>query len=90
MTVGRWVALLAVLAAAAFALHGGEYSTLDLRELRRKERAESLSVRTLVREVDSLERLRKRIEIDPALQERYARELYGMIRAGEREFTILR
>ncbi|HEX7023409.1 MAG TPA: septum formation initiator family protein [Gemmatimonadales bacterium] len=84
------MALLVVLGAIYFAVQGGEYGTLDLLQLRRKERAESLQVRTLAREVDSLTGLRKRIETDPALQERYARELYGMLRAGESEFTIIR
>jgi hypothetical protein len=40
--------------------------------------------------VDSLARVKKRIDTDPAMQERLARELYGMLRAGEIEYTLLR
>jgi cell division protein FtsB len=38
--------------------------------------------------VDSLTRLRKAIETDPAVQERIAREQYGMIRPGERLYKL--
>ena len=90
MTRARWVAVLLVVAALYFALQGGEYSTLQWLALRKRERAEVVLVRTLQREVDSLERVRKKVETDPAMQERLARELYGMLREGEVEYTLLR
>ena len=90
MTRARWVAVLLVAAALYFAVQGGEYSTLQWLELRKRERAEAALVQLLSREVDSLSRVKKRVETDPAVQERVARELYGMLRPGEVEYTLLR
>jgi len=90
VTKARWVAVLLVAGALYFAAQGGEYSTLQWLDLRKRERAEAELVRTLEREVDSLARVKKRVETDPAMQERVARELYGMLRAGEVEYTLLR
>ena len=90
MTRARWVAVLLVAAALYFAVQGGEYSTLQWLELRKRERAEAALVQQLTREVDSLARVKKRVETDPAVQERVARELYGMLRPGEVEYTLLR
>ena len=90
MTRARWVAVLLVAAALYFAVQGGEYSTLQWLELRKRERAEAALVQLLSREVDSLSRVKKRVETDPAVQERVARELYGMLRPGEIEYTLLR
>ena len=90
MTRARWVAVLLVAAALYFAVQGGEYSTLQWLELRKRERAEAALVQVLSREVDSLARVKKRVETDPAVQERVARELYGMLRPGEVEYTLLR
>ena len=90
MTRTRWIAVVVVAVAIHFALQGGEYSGLQLLELKRRVRAEAALVAELSREVDSLARVRKRVETDPAMQERMARELYGMLRPGEIEYTILR
>ena len=79
-----------VLGALIFAAQAGEYSALQWLELRRKEKAERAAVAALTREVDSLNRIRKLVETDPAWQERIARELYGMLRKGETEFTVVR
>ena len=46
-------------------------------------------VAELNRQVDSLARLKKLVETDPAVQERIAREQYGMLRPGEIEFTVV-
>ena len=90
MTRTRWIILAVVALAIYFAVQGGEYSSLQLLDLSRRVRAEEALVSELTREVDSLTRVRKRVETDPAMQERMARELYGMIRPGEMEYTILR
>jgi cell division protein FtsB len=82
--------LAVLLAALVFALQGGEYSTGQWLELRRRERAVQNEVDSLGREVDSLARLRRLVETDPAWQERIAREQYGMLRKGEIEFTVVR
>lgn len=89
MTAKR-VAIGVLVLAALFALLAGEYSTWDYLTLRREERAERAQIAVLQREVDSLEKVAKAAETDPAVQERMAREEYGMIRAGERVYTILR
>jgi cell division protein FtsB len=75
---------LAAVAAALFAVQGGEYGTTDLVRQRAHRRALLAEIDTLTRQVDSLDRLRKRLTTDAALQERIAREEYGMVR-GEKE-----
>ena len=90
MTPSRWLILLVVLAALVFAAQAGEYSTLQWLELRRMERLVQAEVDSLSREVDSLARVRRLVENDPAWQERIAREQYGMLRKGETEFTVVR
>jgi cell division protein FtsB len=89
VTAGRVAAVVLVLA-ALFALLAGEYSTWDYLTLRREEREERARIDTLRREVDSLEKEALAAERDPAVQERLARERYGMIRDGERVYTIWR
>ena len=74
----------AAAAAAAFAVQGGEYSTTDLRAQRVRRAALVAQVDTLTRVVDSLRLLERKLETDPVLQERVAREEFGMVR-GERE-----
>jgi cell division protein FtsB len=77
-----WAALL--LGVVAFAVQGGEYGTSDLLAQRAHRRALQSEVDSLEAEVDSLRRLERRLRDDPALQERVAREEFGMVR-GERE-----
>jgi cell division protein FtsB len=71
-----------VLAAVVWAVQGGEYGTTDLFR-QRAPRALEAAVDSLRRQVDSLERYKRAIETDPAVQERIAREEFGMIRPGE-------
>ena len=75
---------LVILAAAVFAVQGGEYGTSDL--FRQRARREQLraAVDSLRREVDSLAAHRRAVATDPVVQERIAREEFGMVR-GERE-----
>ncbi len=70
-------------ALGALAVMGGEYGTLDWLKLRRQLAQEREAVRDLRVELDSLERLAVALETDPAVQERAAREQFGMIRDGE-------
>ena len=77
------VTLVVLAAAAVFAFGGGEYSTLDWLELRRQESAETALIARLEIEVDSLTRHAKVVKTDRRLQERIAREDFGMIRKGE-------
>jgi cell division protein FtsB len=80
---GRWAIIAGLLAALYFALQGGEYGILDLRQLRQYVVEESTTVVQLQRVVDSLERVAVAIERDPRMQERVARERFGMLRKGE-------
>ena len=76
--------LLAVLAVLYFAIEGGEYGTSDLLLQGRRERALVQETDSLQRVVDSLTAYRKAVQTDPAVQERIAREEFGMVR-GDRE-----
>ena len=81
----RRLALGAVLlTVAAYAVQGGEYGTTHLLEQRARRRALLAEIDTLARQVDSLGKLKRRLTTDPALQERIAREEYGMVR-GDKE-----
>ena len=71
-------------AALVFAVQGGEYGTRDLLRQKARRRALVSSIDSLQRIVDSLKRYKRRVETDPALQERIAREEFGMVR-GEKE-----
>ena len=77
--------MLVVLAAVTvgvmyFAVQGGEYGTTDL--LRQQHRMAQMrhEVDSLQRQVDSLTRWKKAIETDPLVQERLAREEFGMVK----------
>jgi cell division protein FtsB len=83
MSLGRWAIIVGLLVALYFALQGGEYGILDMRQLRQEEVEESTTVAQLERLVDSLERVALAIERDPRMQERVARERFGMLRKGE-------
>ena len=83
MTPGRWAAIIGLACALYFALQGGEYGTLDLLQLRRDEAEEQADVRRLQLLVDSLTKAAVAIELDPRVQERTARERFGMIKKGE-------
>ena len=76
-----WLGALGVL---YFAIEGGEWGTYDLlRQGSRKARL-AAEVDSLERAVDSLTAYRQRLATDVKLQERIAREEYGMVR-GEKE-----
>lgn len=73
-----------VLGALWFAVEGGEYGTRDLvRQTQRKARLQA-AIDSAQHVVDSLRRYRSRLDTDRALQERIAREEFGMVR-GEKE-----
>jgi hypothetical protein len=73
-----------VIGAAAFALQGGEFGTLDLYHQRREKTRLGRSIDSLRRVVDSLKRYQNALEHDPVTQERVAREVFGMVR-GDKE-----
>jgi cell division protein FtsB len=73
-----------VVAALVFAIQGGEYGTTDLVRQRLRRAALLVQIDSLQRTVDSLNREKRAIQSDPAVQERIAREEFGMVR-GEKE-----
>ena len=73
-----------VLAALVFAVQGGEYGTRDLMKQRARRAALVATIDSLQHIVDSLRRYKTRVETDPVLQERIAREEFGLVR-GEKE-----
>jgi cell division protein FtsB len=83
VTPARWAAVAGLIFALYFALQGGEYGTLDLLQLRREEADESSNVERLHQMVDSLSRVAWAIEHSPRMQERVAREKFGMLKKGE-------
>ena len=83
------IRIVIVALAAIFALQGGEYSLWNWWELRRTEARETAVVAELKEAVDSLEKAAVAIETDPRVQERVARESFGMIRNGEFLFRVL-
>ena len=83
MTLGRWATIVGLAMALYFALQGGEYGTLDLLQLRREEAEEQAKVAELQRVLDSLTTAAVGLELDPRVQERVARERFGMIKKGE-------
>jgi len=82
--VGRLVLTGVVLFAVWFAVQGGEFSTLDLLRQRREEAQLARTIDSLQRVVDSLTRYEAAVERDPSVQERIAREVFGMVR-GDKE-----
>ena len=62
---------------------GWEYSTSNWLTLRRQLAEEQQAIGDLRIEIDSLSRLARALEADPAAQERAAREQFGLIRNGE-------
>ena len=82
--VGRIVAVIAVAAAVVFAVQGGEYGTFDLFQQHARKQRLLAQIDTLERQIDSLERVKKAVQTDPATQERIAREQFGMVR-GDKE-----
>jgi cell division protein FtsB len=83
VTPARWAAIAGLVFGLYFALQGGEYGTLDLLQLRREEAEERANLQRLHRMVDSLSRVATAIEHNPRMQERVAREKFGMLKKGE-------
>ena len=78
-----------VLGMTGFAAFGGEYGTQDLAALRSKVRREREEIARLRHDVDSLVRLEHALKTDSVTQERVAREVYGMIRNGEKLYQVV-
>ncbi len=86
----RRIAVVILVLLGIFAIQGGEYSSWDYLTLRRERADERRQIAELEKRVDSLERAAIAVETDPAVQERVARERYGMLRDGEFGYQIIR
>lgn len=82
----RLAFILAAVGVAYFAVEGGEYGTSDLVRQRLRRQRLQAEIDSLEQQIDSLERYRKQILTDPVLQERIAREQFGMVR-GDKELV---
>ena len=83
MSRKRWLVGGVIGIAIVFAVQGGEYSTWNWFDLRGQERQQQDAVARLQVEVDSLTKVAEALEHDPRVQERVARESFGMIGKGE-------
>ena len=72
------------LAVTYFAVQGGEYGTTDLVRQRGRLAVLQHEVDSLQGQVDSLVRWKRAIDTDPLVQERLAREEFGMVK-GDKE-----
>ena len=72
-----------VVGAVVFAVQGGEYGTRDLMRQTQRRITLTATIDSLQRTVDSLKRYKRRVETDAALQERIAREEFGMVRGNK-------
>ncbi len=75
---------LLVAGAVLFGIQGGEYSTIDLWRQRQRRLGLESETDSLAREVDSLRQVVKALQTDRSMQERIAREEFGMVR-GDKE-----
>jgi cell division protein FtsB len=82
-TVGRivWIAIGAVV--LYYAVQGGEYSTTRLLAQRSQATRVRASMDSLRQEIDSLTKVKKAVLADPAVQERIAREEFGMVKGNK-------
>ncbi|MEP7065706.1 MAG: septum formation initiator family protein [Gemmatimonadota bacterium] len=76
-----WIALGVIV--FVYALQGGEYSTTALLSQRARATRMRASMDSLRREIDSLAKVKKAVLADPAVQERIAREDFGMVRGNK-------
>ena len=76
---------------ALFAVEAGEYGTSDLLRVRRRIGETKAAIDSLKRVADSLSLRKRDVMTNPAVQERIAREEFGMVR-GDREliYHVLR
>jgi cell division protein FtsB len=76
-----WIAIGAIV--LVYALQGGEYSTTALLGQRARAKRMRGGMDSLRHEIDSLARVKKAVQADPAVQERIAREEFGMVRGNK-------
>lgn len=72
-----------VVGAVGFAVEGGEYGTTDLLQQRTERQRLQHEVDSIGGVVRRLEASKKAVEGDPVVQERIAREEFGMVKGGK-------
>jgi cell division protein FtsB len=82
--IQRLIFALILLGGLLFAIQGGEYSTVDLWRQRARKKTLVAQTDSMAHAVDSLRKVAKSLQNDPATQERIAREEFGMVR-GDKE-----
>lgn len=87
--IRNWLVLVALVGAGLFALLGGTYTTFDLLRLKGSLAEEKAAIDQLKLAVDSLTKVAQSAERDPRVQERLARDQFGMIKAGEHLYRIV-
>ena len=85
----NWLVVAALVGAGLFALLGGTYTTFDLFRMKADLVAEKEAIDQLKVAVDSLTKVAEAAERDPRVQERLARDQFGMIRPGEHLYRIV-
>ena len=85
----NWLVVAALVGAGLFALLGGTYTTFDLFRMKADLAAEKEAIDQLKVAVDSLTKVAEAAERDPRVQERLARDQFGMIRPGEHLYRIV-
>jgi cell division protein FtsB len=88
MTLARIIGVLVVIGGVVFGALGGEYSTRNWWTLRKQVSDEKTAIGRLRVEVDSLGIVAQALETDPQVQEKVARESFGMLRPGEIEYRV--
>jgi cell division protein FtsB len=73
-----------VVVALVYAIQGGEWGTDDLLAQRKRAARLRAEIDSLRHDIDSLNTVKKSILTDPSVQERIAREEFGMVR-GDKE-----
>lgn len=82
--VGARVAVVAgIIGVVYFAIQGGEYGTYDLLSQRSRRANLDREIDSLERTLDSLVKWKHAVETDPRVQERIAREEFGMVRGNK-------
>ena len=89
MTRTRVAGIAGGLGLLALAVWGGEYGTADWITIRRQLADERATVAALRIELDSLAKLANDLETNPIVQERVAREQFGVIRDGEVLYRVV-
>ncbi len=80
---GRIAIALIAVAILAYALQGGEWGTTDLLRQRGRLARVRHDIDSLKHEVDSLKGYKKALATDPVVQEKIAREEFGMVRGNK-------